>query len=218
MDAPRSEVSTDLSRPPVAAAAASPMSLVRSAARRLRKPFRAAFPATYWALEYWRAARKTSPQRDEHARMFASFLAQCEGKPCVQISVKDEIGRKFGPNWVSVDKYDNRPMIDRHDDIEALGFADASFGGAVCWSVLEHVPHPQTAIRELHRVLKPGGLIWIQVPFLFPYHEAPSDYWRVSPDGLRIWMAEFEEIRCTYDYWAPTSLVAGTYFYGRKPA
>jgi hypothetical protein len=31
-----------------------------------------------------------------------------------------------------------------------------------------------------------------------------------------MWMSDFEEIRCGYDYWTRTSLVAGTYYYGRK--
>jgi SAM-dependent methyltransferase len=186
-------------------------------ARSLRAPFRRTFPATYWALEYWRAARKVSDTHDEHQRLFATFLAACSGKPCIQISVKDEIGHKFGPNWISVDKYDTRATIDRHDDVEDLKFPDASFHAAVCWSVLEHVRQPQKAISELQRVLEPGGLIWIQVPFLFPYHESPDDYWRTTPAGLRLWMADFEEVRCGYDYWAKTALIAGTYFYGRKP-
>lgn len=192
------------------------MNVLRSIGKSLRTPLRRAFPATYWALEYWRAARKVTDTHAEHQRLFAGFLAACNGKPCIQISVKDEIGRKFGPNWISVDKYDTRAAIDRHDDVEDLKFADASFHAAVCWSVLEHVRQPQKAISELHRVLEPGGLIWVQVPFLFPYHESPNDYWRTSPDGLRLWMADFEEVRCGYDYWAKTALVAGTYFYGRK--
>ena len=105
--------------------------------------------------------------------------------------MKDEIGHEFGSNWVSIDKYDDRDFIDRHDDVENLEFPDATFDAAVCWSVLEHVPHPDRAVAELYRVLKPGGEIWVQLPFLFPYHESPRDYWRVTPDGLRLWMTWF---------------------------
>lgn len=192
------------------------MSALKNVARSVRGPIRKAFPAAAWALEYWRAARKVASKRGERDRLFEHMLAECSARKCLQISVKDEIGRKFGPNWTSVDKYDNRANIDRHDDIEDLKFPDASFDAAVCWSVLEHVPHPHRAIAELRRILKPGGLIWVQLPFLFPYHESPNDYWRVTPDGLRIWMADFEEIRCACDYWAGTKLVAATYFYGRR--
>jgi SAM-dependent methyltransferase len=192
------------------------LSSLKNAAKRLRRPFRAVLPATFFALEYWRTAKKVASQTGEHRQLFERFLADCAGKPCIQIAVKDEIGHKFGPNWVSVDKYDDRDMIDRRDDIEDLKFPDGSFDGAVCWSVLEHVPHPQVAVAELYRVLKPGGVIWVQVPFLFPYHPSPSDYWRVTPNGLRVWMEAFEEIKCACDYWARTRLVAATYFYGRK--
>ncbi|MGE3779005.1 MAG: class I SAM-dependent methyltransferase [Pirellulaceae bacterium] len=131
--------------------------------------------------------------------------------------MKDEYGQKFGDNWISVDKYDQHDYIDRHDDIEALGFPDHSFDGAVCWSVLEHVPNPQLAISELYRVLRPGGLIWVQLPFNYPYHQGPHDFWRVTPAGLRLWMKDFVEISCGCDYWARTSIVSAAYFYGRKP-
>jgi SAM-dependent methyltransferase len=182
---------------------------------KLQVAIRKIWPFGYYSLRYHRAARPVKSASGERDRLFNQFLSRCEG-PCIQIAVKDEMGRKFGPNWISVDKYDTSETIDRHDDIEALGFESGSFNAAVCWSVLEHVPHPQLAIAELHRVLKPGGLIWVQLPFLYPYHSDPHDFWRVTPSGLRIWMKDFEEIACACDYWARTRLVAATYFYGVK--
>ncbi|MGW8369153.1 MAG: class I SAM-dependent methyltransferase [Gammaproteobacteria bacterium] len=183
---------------------------LRGAARRM-------WPHGYFSLLYGRASRKVRSKSGERDRLFNDFLSKCEG-PCIQIAVKDEVGQRFGPNWTSVDKYDTSSVIDRHDDIESLEFEDGSFNAAVCWSVLEHVPHPHKAIAELYRVLKPGGMIWVQLPFLFPYHSSPHDYWRVTPDGLRIWMEEFEEVACACDYWARTPLIAATYFWGTKPA
>ncbi|WP_254658054.1 class I SAM-dependent methyltransferase [Pleurocapsa sp. PCC 7327] len=126
------------------------------------------------------------------------------------------MGKKFGPNWISVDKYDKREFIDYHYDIHDLKFEDESFDAAVCWSILEHVPYPQKAIAELHRVLKPNGKIWVQLPFHYPFHEEPKDYWRVTPDGLRIWLEDFDEIACGCDFWAKTPTIAATYFYGTK--
>lgn len=169
----------------------------------------------YFLASYWRSSKKlesSNPRND----LFADFLRQTSG-PCLQISVKDEFSRKFGDNWVSVDRYDHSPVIDRHDDITDLRFPENHFNAAVCLSVLEHVPDPHRAIAEMLRVLKPGGSIWVQVPFLFPYHADPDDYWRVTPQGLRLWMREFEEIACGADYWSKTSIVAGTFFWGLKP-
>lgn len=165
--------------------------------------------------QYYRSS--TAIKSSERQRLFADFLEQTSGT-CLQIAVKDEIGKKFGDNWISVDKYDNSPQIDRHDDIEDLQFPDDHFDAIVCWSVLEHVPSPQRAISEMHRVLKPGGLIWVQLPFLFPYHADPQDYWRVTPSGLRQWMQDFEELACGCDYWARTPIIAATFFWGVKPS
>jgi SAM-dependent methyltransferase len=49
-------------------------------------------------------------------------------------------------------------------DIENMPFADASFGTVVCTEVLEHVPYPQQALREILRVLRPGGVLIGSVP------------------------------------------------------
>lgn len=49
-------------------------------------------------------------------------------------------------------------------DIEAMPFEDQSFATVVCTEVLEHVPYPGTALQEMHRVLKPGGLLIGSVP------------------------------------------------------
>jgi SAM-dependent methyltransferase len=174
-------------------------------------------PHFFYGVKYYRSASKIDGGKGARARLFSEFLRKAQG-PSLQISIKDEIGRKFGSNWVSIDRYDYGPQIDRHDDIENLKLPDSSFEAAVCWSVLEHVPHPQKAVAELYRILKPGGLIWVQLPFLYPYHQSPQhDFWRVTPSGLRIWMEDFETIACACDYWSRSRLVAATYFYGRKP-
>lgn len=168
----------------------------------------------FFVGQYYRSS--ASIKSKERDRLFADFLSQTSG-PCLQVAVKDEVGKKFGDNWISVDKYVHTSVIDRHDDIEDLQFPDNHFNAVVCWSVLEHVPAPERAIAEMRRVLKPGGLIWVQLPFLFPYHADPHDFWRVTPAGLRLWMQEFEEVACACDYWAKTPIVAATFFWGRKP-
>jgi SAM-dependent methyltransferase len=178
--------------------------------------FRRTLPGGFYLAQYGNSSKRIASTAGERNRQFQAFLARHRDEHCLQIAVKDEIGHKFGPNWVSVDKYDNRDFIDRHDDVENLEFDDEEFSAAVCWSVLEHVPHPEKAIQELSRVLRPGGEIWVQVPFLYPYHESPHDYWRVTPDGLRMWLKDFDEVACACDYWARTKVVAATYFCGRK--
>ena len=50
--------------------------------------------------------------------------------------------------------------------------------------VLEHIPQPGRSLAELNRVLKPGGSLTIQVPFLYPVHDAPLDFHRWTRHGL----------------------------------
>lgn len=68
---------------------------------------------------------------------------------------------------------------------EALAFEDASVDGVVCFEVIEHVLDPDAVIGEIARVLKPGGTALVTVPFMFPYHGSPADYYRYTHLGLR---------------------------------
>jgi SAM-dependent methyltransferase len=82
-------------------------------------------------------------------------------------------------------------------DIQKLPFASESIKAILCLDVLEHVADPFQAVRELHRVLKPGGKILASMPFIWPYHAAPPlylDYWRFSPDGLAALFKDFSKV------------------------
>jgi hypothetical protein len=65
-------------------------------------------------------------------------------------------------------------------DAAALAFADNCFDAVVCSEVLEHVPDPRRVLVECHRVLKPGGVLLITVPFLYQIHADPHDYGRYT--------------------------------------
>ncbi|MCK4409353.1 MAG: methyltransferase domain-containing protein, partial [Candidatus Eisenbacteria sp.] len=124
---------------------------------------------------------------------------------------------KLAPHWVSVDLHDESDLIDFHYDIRDLQFGDESFDVVVCNAVLEHVEAPLQAIGELNRVLRPGGRIWVEVPFNQPYHAAPSDFWRVTPSGLQIWMRDFEETALGLFTLYGCPIYTGVFYFGRKP-
>ncbi len=63
----------------------------------------------------------------------------------------------------------------------------------ICTYVLEHVADARACIDEIARVIKPGGHVYVTVPFLFPTHPDPLDRWRWTLDGLRHSMCAFEE-------------------------
>jgi SAM-dependent methyltransferase len=82
--------------------------------------------------------------------------------------------------------------VDVRADITWLPFADDTFGAIECDAVLEHVRDPETAVRELHRVLKPGGELHVVVPFCHPFHAYPHDYSRWTIPGLRQLLGRFD--------------------------
>lgn len=187
-----------------------------NAIKKLGQQLKAISPLLFYLIQYRRAVRKMTDKTKERDRLFNEFIDSSSNLKCLQIGVKEDFGAKYGSNWVSVDKFDQREFIDFHYDIHDLKFEDESFDTVACISILEHIEYPQKAIEELHRVLRPGGKIWVQLPFNYPYHSGPNDYWRVSPDGLRIWMNSFEEISCGISRWCGTSIIIATYFYGKK--
>jgi len=89
------------------------------------------------------------------------------------------------PGYVNLDLL-HAPGVDVVADVEQLPFPDNLFQRIECDAVLEHVRHPEQAMREIERVLAPGGRAHIVVPFCHPLHEHPKDYHRFSPDALRL--------------------------------
>ena len=66
-----------------------------------------------------------------------------------------------------------------------LPFKDESFDAVISMDVLEHVTDPFLAARELARVLKPGGVLYIDLPFLQQEHGYPHHYFNATRMGLR---------------------------------
>ena len=67
---------------------------------------------------------------------------------------------------------------------DAVPVRDQSIDVVLCTEVLEHVSNIEGAVREIFRVLRPGGYALITVPFLYPTHESPYDFQRLTYIGL----------------------------------
>jgi SAM-dependent methyltransferase len=63
---------------------------------------------------------------------------------------------------------------------DALPLGPGTADVVMCTEVLEHVPDPEGALGELRRILKPGGLAVVTTPFLYPLHEEPWDFQRLT--------------------------------------
>jgi SAM-dependent methyltransferase len=102
-------------------------------------------------------------------------------------------GRRITEDVVTLDAFAGEG-VDIIGDIHAMPIETGSFDCVFCTGTLEHVRDPWQAVRELFRVLKPGGIVHIDVPFMQGYHADPTDYWRFTIDGLRLLCQEFKEL------------------------
>lgn len=77
-----------------------------------------------------------------------------------------------------------RTPPDIYADACHLPLADNKFDAVLLLEVLEHVSDDRQALCEIHRVLKPGGKLYISVPFIYPLHDKPADFHRYTSFGI----------------------------------
>ena len=85
-------------------------------------------------------------------------------------------------------------------------------------STLEHLAEPLLFLKEANRILKPNGFVLLQVPWQWQIHEAPFDYYRFTPFGLKYLLkkAGFEDIQITPQLGLfSTQLLKLNYFFNR---
>lgn len=136
-------------------------------------------------------------------------------------------------NWIkpllNEVKYEVMDPVDTYHpdivgDVMAIPLTEAVYDSIICLAVLEHVPKPWLAMQEMWRILKPGGLLFVYVPFLSPYHAMPGyygDFFRFTEDGIKSLTAQFEDFKFqsvrgpieTLSHLLPNSL--GRNFFGR---
>ena len=85
-------------------------------------------------------------------------------------------------------------MIDEVADAHDLQYENESFDVVIAIEVFEHLHSPLCAIRECRRVLAKGGIFICSVPFMFHVHGDPSDYQRLTRNGLSVLTNEFEVV------------------------
>ncbi|MFM0300027.1 methyltransferase domain-containing protein [Paraburkholderia sediminicola] len=90
-------------------------------------------------------------------------------------------------------EYSQYEEPDMLGDGQALPFKSESVDLIYCTGVLEHIPDPIRATREMHRVLKPGGKLIACIPFLQPLHNDPQHFFNATPFGAATLFAQFEQ-------------------------
>jgi SAM-dependent methyltransferase len=109
--------------------------------------------------------------------------------------VSELIGRRIGARVTEVDIDPARKPDIVADVCDMNMFADQSVDVIFMVEVLEHVKTPQRALDEMHRVLKPGGRLFLSTPFILPIHDAPFDFYRYTQFGLAHLCRGFQHVK-----------------------
>jgi SAM-dependent methyltransferase len=147
----------------------------------------------------------------ERRRIFQLWLSKL---PYADMQVLDVGGRiqPYRPliqdrirRYVSVDLQAD-PLVDLVARGEEMPFADAAFDMVICTQVLEYIPQPALLVSEIHRLLKPAGVLLLSAPSAC-LMDGGEDCWRFLPAGLRRLFSEFAQVRIE----AEGSSVAGLF-------
>ena len=84
------------------------------------------------------------------------------------------------------------PLVQMVADAHGLPFKDNSFDAVWVQAVLEHVLQPERVVDEIHRVLRPRGLVYAGTPFMQQVREGAHDFTRFTQLGHRWLFRRFE--------------------------
>ncbi len=127
--------------------------------------------------KFWAAHNDSPAVRKE----IQSLLEDLRGGRGLNLGCGDS---RIDPRLVNFDLA-STSAVDVLGDALKLPFPDAGFTLVLSQEMVEHVPDPFQAVREMARVLHAGGTLYLQAPFVIGYHPGPEDYWRFSRAGMR---------------------------------
>ena len=97
----------------------------------------------------------------------------------------------YPPELINFD-IEKTSNVDVLADGRKLPLKSGSVSLVISQAVLEHAPDTNANIAEIERIMKPGGLLYLEVPFMQTYHAHPHDYYRFTHQGLRSFLPDFD--------------------------
>jgi SAM-dependent methyltransferase len=113
--------------------------------------------------------------------------------------------RWFGDGYFTFGLYG----CDVTGDLLDIPLDSDSLDGVVLTEVLEHCADPFAAIKEVRRVLKPGGLLFVTSPFFWPDHRTSNypDYWRFTEQAWELMLKDFTDVKIEPTEWTEEGAV-----------
>lgn len=150
-----------------------------------------------------RVKRLISPPKEGTRRNVARFVERLKAlsaRPRVLVVGGGSVGQGMRPLYddpaISVVAFDiyASPHVHFVGDAHQMPLADDTFDGLVAQAVLEHVLEPRIVAEEIWRVLRLGGIVYAETPFMQQVHEGPYDFTRFTESGHRNLFRRFERI------------------------
>ncbi|TXH56694.1 MAG: class I SAM-dependent methyltransferase [Bacteroidia bacterium] len=119
------------------------------------------------------------------------------GQSPYRFMLNPTITKYFGIDIIDAEKfdYDNSDITPFNG--KDIPFPDSTFDAILCTEVLEHVEHYQALVNEMHRVMKPGAIGIVTIPWSARFHYIPWDYFRYTPSALKSIFGGFQEAKIT---------------------
>lgn len=154
------------------------------------------------------ADKKDAPPRPQRKRLLNQFSQVLKDAGITSGRVA-ELGGPFNSFAADMPEFEFQylslyPVAGRDDvlvaDITQCEYLEPEqFDVIFSVSVLEHVSKPWLAADQMTRLLKPGGIMYHSAPFSYFYHGAPADFWRYTPDAMRLLFSELEPISAEFN-------------------
>jgi 2-polyprenyl-3-methyl-5-hydroxy-6-metoxy-1,4-benzoquinol methylase len=132
-------------------------------------------------------------EADGFRTLIRTTLAEAVDGPVLAIGIRTDNNEQLaatralfgGREIISLDIHSGNgvDVVGDIHDVQSI-FADAQFACVYSDSVIEHLAMPWVAALEMLRVLKPGGVLAHSIPWVWPSHSQPNDFFRMSAEGL----------------------------------
>lgn len=127
-------------------------------------------------LSYWGGDRRSEASREAFRD---AIERQPEGALCLSVGGGPH---RIHPQLVNLN-IGLFPNVDVVADAYQLPYANGTVDAVYCEAVLEHLEFPNEAVREMYRVLKPGGKLFAATPFLQKFHGYPNHFQNFTLTG-----------------------------------
>ena len=96
-----------------------------------------------------------------------------------------------GKQYVGCDMQEG-PGVDKILNLHDIELPSGTAGTVLLMDTLEHVEYVRRAVEEVHRILKPNGILVASSVMKFNIHDFPYDYWRFTPEAFKSLLKPFD--------------------------